>query len=64
MMTQFEILDVARSQVLQGGEGLTAAQRLDVLRLPDEALDELLELAHQVRMRWCVCGVPKLGHGR
>jgi biotin synthase len=56
MMTRFEILDVARSQVLQGGEGLTAAQRLDVLRFPDEALDELLELAHQVRMRWCVWG--------
>ena len=63
MMTQFEILDVARSQVLPGGEGLTAAQTLDVLRRPDEALDELLELAHQVRMRGA-CGVPKLDHGR
>ena len=36
--------------------GSPAAQRLDVLRLPDEALDELLELAHQVRMRWCAWG--------
>jgi biotin synthase len=26
---------------------------LDVLRLPDEALEPLLELAHEVRMRWC-----------
>ena len=26
---------------------------LDVLRLPDEALDPLLALAHEVRMRWC-----------
>src|SRR3954471_1701813 len=47
------ILDVARRQVLESGEGLTQAQVLDVLRLPDDALDDLLELAHQVRMRWC-----------
>ena len=26
---------------------------LDVLALPDDALDALLELAHEVRMRWC-----------
>src|SRR3954449_6333887 len=47
------ILDVARRQVLESGEGLTQAQVLDVLRLPDEALDPLLSLAHEVRMRWC-----------
>src|SRR5918993_3572649 len=47
------ILDVARRQVLESGEGLTQAQVLDVLVLPDEALDALLELAHEVRMRWC-----------
>src|ERR671917_2073107 len=47
------ILDVARRQVLESGEGLTQAQVLDVLHLPDEALDELLALAHEVRMRWC-----------
>ena len=51
--TRFEILDIARAQVLEGGEGLTEAQVLDVLRLPDDALDPLLELAHEVRMRWC-----------
>lgn len=47
------ILDTVRSQVLEEGAGLTEAQVLDVLRLPDEALEPLLELAHEVRMRWC-----------
>jgi biotin synthase len=51
--TQLAILDTARSQVLEEGVGLTQAQTLDVLRLPDEALEPLLELAHEVRMRWC-----------
>ncbi len=47
------ILDVARRQVLESGHGLTQEQVLDVLALPDDALDPLLELAHEVRMRWC-----------
>ena len=47
------VLDAARSQVLEHGEGLHEGQVLEVLRLPDAALDALLELAHQVRMRWC-----------
>ena len=51
--TSFEILDTAREQVLERGEGLSEAQVRDVLRLPDEALDPLLQLAHEVRMRWC-----------
>lgn len=51
--TRFTILDVARAQVLERGEGLTQEQVLEVLGLPDEGLDELLELAHEVRMRWC-----------
>ncbi|HLU59512.1 MAG TPA: biotin synthase BioB [Pseudonocardia sp.] len=51
--TQFAILDTARSQVLGEGVGLSEEQVLDVLRLPDEALEPLLELAHEVRMRWC-----------
>ena len=51
--TQFAILDTARSQVLADGVGLSEEQVLDVLRLPDEALEPLLELAHEVRMRWC-----------
>ena len=43
----------AREQVLKGGEGLTRDQVLEVLRLPDDRLEELLSLAHEVRMRWC-----------
>ncbi|OBF27095.1 biotin synthase BioB [Mycobacterium sp. ACS1612] len=48
-----EILAEAREQVLERGEGLTQEQILAVLQLPDDKLDELLELAHDVRMRWC-----------
>jgi biotin synthase len=48
-----DILDEARSQVLNGGAGLDAGQVLRVLRLPDDRLDEALSLAHEVRMRWC-----------
>jgi biotin synthase len=47
------ILDVAREQVLERGEGLDAGQALEVLRLDDAHLDEALALAHAVRMRWC-----------
>jgi len=48
-----DVLSVVREQVLATGAGLSEAQVLDVLQLPDEALPELLELAHAVRMRWC-----------
>ncbi|TDB92198.1 biotin synthase BioB [Actinomadura sp. 7K534] len=48
-----DILDVARSQVLDEGRGLSAAQVLECLALPDDRLGELLALAHEVRMRWC-----------
>jgi biotin synthase len=47
------ILEIAREQVLERGEGLTEAQVLEVLRLPDESVDDTLALAHEVRMRWC-----------
>ena len=48
-----DILATAREQVLERGEALTQQQVLAVLQLPDEQLDELLALAHEVRMRWC-----------
>ena len=47
------ILDIARQRVLEQGRGLTEAQVLEVLRLPDERIEEALQLAHEVRMRWC-----------
>jgi biotin synthase len=48
-----EILDRARTQVLEGGAGLDEAGVLAVLTLPDEDLPAALQLAHEVRMRWC-----------
>ncbi len=48
-----DILAVARAQVLGEGRGLDEAQVLAVLELPDERLEELLALAHEVRERWC-----------
>lgn len=48
-----DILALAREQVLGRGEGLDREQVLEVLRLPDDRLEELLGLAHEVRMTWC-----------
>ncbi|MCL9797193.1 biotin synthase BioB [Frankia sp. AgKG'84/4] len=51
--TPAELLAHARREVLEAGRGLDEAGVLAVLRLPDEALSDLLALAHEVRMRWC-----------
>ncbi|WP_280436122.1 biotin synthase BioB [Nocardia carnea] len=48
-----DVLTVAREQVLERGIGLSREQTLAVLRLDDDQLEQLLELAHQVRMKWC-----------
>ncbi|NMD94794.1 biotin synthase BioB [Rhodococcus sp. BL-253-APC-6A1W] len=48
-----DILDLARDQVLRGGVGFDRDRMLDVLRLPDSRLEELLDVAHDVRMAWC-----------
>ncbi|GAA4480591.1 biotin synthase BioB [Rhodococcus olei] len=48
-----DILAIAREQVLERGEGLTQDQTLQVLQLADDRLEELLSLAHDVRMKWC-----------
>jgi len=47
------ILERARDQVLERGEGLSEADVLEVLRLPDSRLEEALALAHETRLRWC-----------
>ena len=52
-MTTDHVLDRAREQVLERGEGLSEADVLEVLRLPDDEVDAALALAHEVRMRWC-----------
>src|SRR6478609_7495807 len=48
-----DVLGLARERVLERGEGLTQDQVLQVLQLPDDQLEDLLALAHEVRMRWC-----------
>ncbi|HEY3749539.1 MAG TPA: biotin synthase BioB [Pseudonocardiaceae bacterium] len=48
-----DVLEEARDQVLDRGVGLSEAQVLRVLSLGDDRLSELLQLAHQVRERWC-----------
>ncbi|SFO65599.1 biotin synthase [Actinomadura madurae] len=48
-----DILDIARRQVLEEGRGLSREQVLEALALPDDRLQDLLALAHDVRMRWC-----------
>src|SRR5438067_105282 len=48
-----DVLQVARTQVLEDGVGLNEAETLAVLSLPDERVPEALLLAHEVRMRWC-----------
>ncbi|OLT18237.1 biotin synthase BioB [Actinomadura sp. CNU-125] len=48
-----DIIETARRQVLEEGKGLSAAQVLECLTLPDDRLEELLALAHEVRVRWC-----------
>ena len=47
------ILDRARTVVLEEGKGLDEAGVLEVLTLADEDLPPALQLAHEVRMRWC-----------
>jgi biotin synthase len=51
--TVTDVLDVARDWVLAQGEGLGETDLVRVVELPDERLDDLLALAHEVRMRWC-----------
>ncbi|HZN75452.1 MAG TPA: biotin synthase BioB [Micromonosporaceae bacterium] len=48
-----EILERAGREVLDTGVGLDEAGVLAVLSLPDEDLPAALELAHEVRLRWC-----------
>ena len=48
-----EVLTIARDKVLDQGIGLNFEETLDVLKLGDEHIDELLALAHEVRLAWC-----------
>jgi biotin synthase len=53
MTTSLDLLDDLRDHVLERDEPLTYDQALHCLRLPDEQLPDLLQLAHDVRMRYC-----------
>src|SRR3954447_3757577 len=48
-----DVLDDARSTVLNEGRGLDHVGVLGCLQLPDSRIPELLALAHEVRRRWC-----------
>jgi biotin synthase len=48
-----DVLDRAREQVLGRGVSLDERGVLEVLELPDDRVDGALDLAHEVRMRWC-----------
>ena len=50
--TGTDILDLAREQVLERGVPLRQEQVLEVLRTGDDRLEDLLALAHEVRMRY------------
>lgn len=51
--TMTDILTEAREQVFERGVGLGQEQALACLQLPEDRLPELLQLAHEVRMRHC-----------
>lgn len=48
-----DILELARTKVLDQGIGLDQGETLQVLQLDDDRITEILELAHQVRLKWC-----------
>jgi biotin synthase len=48
-----DVLEIARRRVLAGGEGLAEEEILACLQVPDDQLAALLDLAHEVRRRWC-----------
>ena len=47
------ILEVARDKVLGNGEGLNQDEVLAALQVSDDELPELLQLAHDVRVKYC-----------
>ena len=47
------ILELAREKVLKQGIGLSKEEILQVLQLPDDNLQDLLALAHEVRLARC-----------
>jgi biotin synthase len=48
-----DFITTAREQVLEQGIGLSNEQAMHALQTPDDGVDALLDLAHEVRLRWC-----------
>lgn len=48
-----DILELARTKVLEEGKGLNKEEVLQVLTLEKDRIPELLALAHEVRLKWC-----------
>ena len=48
-----DILDIAREKALEQGIGLNQEELVRILQIEDERLQELLDLAHQVRIKHC-----------
>src|SRR5690625_635955 len=53
MSQKTSILSTARRRVLDEGVGLNYEQLCQVLDLPDSEIPALMELAHEVRLKWC-----------
>ncbi|MEX3507366.1 MULTISPECIES: biotin synthase BioB [unclassified Corynebacterium] len=47
------IVDIAREKALEQGIGLNEEELLQVLSVPDEQLEEIADIAHKTRLRWC-----------
>ena len=47
------IVDLAREKALEQGIGLNEEELLQVLQIPDEQLEEIADIAHQTRLKWC-----------
>ena len=47
------IVDIAREKALEQGIGLNEEELLQVLQIPDEQLEEIADIAHQTRLKWC-----------
>lgn len=48
-----DVVEAARTKVLDQGVGLSESELIEVLSLPDERIPDLLQLAHEVRLAWC-----------
>ena len=47
------IIDVARDKALELGQGLNKEELVEVLNSDDSQLEELADIAHQTRLKWC-----------